>query len=155
VRLAAWPFLSVRRRLVAHSVTSRRPPLKPAARRRRHSSAPLRQPAALADREHADHKEIDELPLRIALGRIANRRNAARTRIARAVDQGADGRPRSAVTFAGWILDMCVAVAIGDGQACAAYRVGGTREVDRRKTWFMVCGPRMVGAWGAGDRRPG
>ena len=47
--------------------------------------------AALADREHPDHadledwdpKEIDELPLRIALGRIANRRNAARTRIAK------------------------------------------------------------------------
>ena len=49
---------------------------------------------ALADPEHQDHaevaeyldgwdpKEIDELPLRIALGRIANRRNAARTRIA-------------------------------------------------------------------------
>ncbi len=48
---------------------------------------------ALADPEHPDHaevaeyledwdpKEIDELPLRIALGRIANRRNAARTRI--------------------------------------------------------------------------
>jgi hypothetical protein len=50
---------------------------------------------ALADPEHPDHaevaeyledwdpKEIDELPLRIALGRIANRRNAARTRIAK------------------------------------------------------------------------
>lgn len=49
---------------------------------------------ALADPKHPDHakvaeyledwdpKEIDELPLRIALGRIANRRNAARTRIA-------------------------------------------------------------------------
>ena len=48
---------------------------------------------ALADPNHPDHaevaeyledwdpKEIDELPLRIALGRIANRRNAARTRI--------------------------------------------------------------------------
>ncbi len=52
---------------------------------------------ALADHEHPDHaevseylegwdpKEIDELPLRIALGRIANRRNAARTRIAKKV----------------------------------------------------------------------
>ena len=30
-----------------------------------------------------DPKEIDELPLKIALGRIANRRNAARTRIAK------------------------------------------------------------------------
>ncbi len=50
---------------------------------------------ALADAEHPDHaevaeyldgwdpKEIDELPLKIALGRIANRRNAARTRIAK------------------------------------------------------------------------
>jgi hypothetical protein len=50
---------------------------------------------ALADPKHPDHaevaenlddwdpKEIDELPLRIALGRIANRRNAARTRIAK------------------------------------------------------------------------
>ena len=50
---------------------------------------------ALADPAHPDHadvaeylegwdpKEIDELPLRIALGRIANRRNAARTRIAK------------------------------------------------------------------------
>ena len=50
---------------------------------------------ALADPEHPDHaevaeyleewdpKEIDELPLRIALGRIANRRNAARTRLAK------------------------------------------------------------------------
>jgi hypothetical protein len=28
-------------------------------------------------------KEIDELPLKSALGRIANRRNAARTRIAK------------------------------------------------------------------------
>jgi hypothetical protein len=49
----------------------------------------------LADPEHPDHaevaeyledwdpKEIDELPLKIALGRIANRRNAARTRIAK------------------------------------------------------------------------
>ncbi len=48
---------------------------------------------ALADPKHPDHaevaeylegwdpKEIDELPLKIALGRIANRRNAARTRI--------------------------------------------------------------------------
>lgn len=48
---------------------------------------------AMADPEHPDHaevmawldgydpKEIDELPLRIALGRIANRRNAARTRL--------------------------------------------------------------------------
>jgi hypothetical protein len=48
---------------------------------------------ALADAEHPDHaevaeylegwnpREIDKLPLRIALGRIANRRNAARTRI--------------------------------------------------------------------------
>ncbi len=51
--------------------------------------------ASLADAEHPDHaevaeyldgwdpKEIDELPLKIALGRIANRRNAARTRIAK------------------------------------------------------------------------
>jgi hypothetical protein len=50
---------------------------------------------ALADPDHPDHaevaeyledwdpKEIDEFPLRIALGRIANRRNAARTRIAK------------------------------------------------------------------------
>ena len=50
---------------------------------------------ALADADHPDHaevaeyldgwdpKEIDELPLKIALGRIANRRNAARTRIAK------------------------------------------------------------------------
>jgi hypothetical protein len=50
---------------------------------------------ALADPEHPDHaevaeyledwdpKEIDEFPLRIALSRIANRRNAARTRIAK------------------------------------------------------------------------
>jgi hypothetical protein len=48
---------------------------------------------ALADPEHPDHaeivewldeydpKEIEELPLKIALGRIANRRNAARTRL--------------------------------------------------------------------------
>ena len=48
---------------------------------------------ALADPEHPDHadvteyldgwdpKEIEEFPLRIALGRLANRRNAARTRI--------------------------------------------------------------------------
>ena len=48
---------------------------------------------ALAAPEHPDHaevaeyledwdpKEIDEFPLQIALGRIANRRNAARTRI--------------------------------------------------------------------------
>lgn len=48
---------------------------------------------ALADPEHPDHaevmewlddydpKEIDELPLKIALGRIANRRNAARVRL--------------------------------------------------------------------------
>jgi len=28
-----------------------------------------------------DPKHIDELPLKIALGRIANRRNAARTRL--------------------------------------------------------------------------
>ncbi len=33
--------------------------------------------------EDWDPKEIDELPLRIALGRIANRRNAARIRIAK------------------------------------------------------------------------
>ena len=50
---------------------------------------------ALADPAHPDHaevaeyledwdvKEIDEFPLRIALGRIANRRNAVRTRIAK------------------------------------------------------------------------
>lgn len=50
---------------------------------------------ALADPQHQDHaevaeyldgwepKEIDGLPLRIALSRIANRRNAARTRIAK------------------------------------------------------------------------
>lgn len=50
---------------------------------------------ALADPKHPDHadvaeyledwdpKRIDEFPLRIALGRIANRRNAARTRIAK------------------------------------------------------------------------
>lgn len=50
---------------------------------------------ALADPDHPDHaeiaeyledwdpKEIDELPLKIALGRIANRRNAAKTRIAK------------------------------------------------------------------------
>ncbi|HEY5301348.1 MAG TPA: plasmid pRiA4b ORF-3 family protein [Acetobacteraceae bacterium] len=50
---------------------------------------------ALADPEHPDHadvaeyledwdpREIDEFPLRVALGRIANRRNAARTRIAK------------------------------------------------------------------------
>ena len=50
---------------------------------------------ALADPNHPDHaevaeylqdwdpKEIDELPLKIALGRIANRRNAAKTRIAK------------------------------------------------------------------------
>lgn len=50
---------------------------------------------AMADAEHPDHaeitewldgydpKEIDELPIKIALGRIANRRNAARTRIAK------------------------------------------------------------------------
>jgi hypothetical protein len=48
---------------------------------------------ALADPAHPDYakltdyldgwdsKEIGELPLRIALGRIANRRNAVRTRI--------------------------------------------------------------------------
>ncbi len=52
---------------------------------------------ALADPEHPDHaevaeyledwdpKEIDELPLRIALGRISNRRNAARTRITKKI----------------------------------------------------------------------
>ncbi len=50
---------------------------------------------AQADPEHPDHaevteyldgwdpREIDKLPLRIALGRIANRRNAARTRVAK------------------------------------------------------------------------
>ena len=50
---------------------------------------------ARADPKHPDHAEvteyldgweptdIDELPIRIALGRIANRRNAARTRIAK------------------------------------------------------------------------
>lgn len=50
---------------------------------------------ALADPQHPDHeevaeyledwdpKEIDEFPLRIALGRIANRRNAARKRLAK------------------------------------------------------------------------
>ncbi len=50
---------------------------------------------ALADPKHPDHaevaeylenwdpKEIDEFPLEIALDRIANRRNAARTRIAK------------------------------------------------------------------------
>jgi hypothetical protein len=50
---------------------------------------------ALADPQHRDHaelaeyledwdpKEIDEFPLRIALRRIANRHNAARTRIAK------------------------------------------------------------------------
>ena len=50
---------------------------------------------AMADPEHPEHaevmdwldeydpKEIDELPLKIALGRIANRRNAARTRLAK------------------------------------------------------------------------
>ena len=50
---------------------------------------------ALADPHHPDHAEvteylegwdprtIDELPLKIALSRIANRRNAARTRIAK------------------------------------------------------------------------
>lgn len=50
---------------------------------------------ALANPEHPDHADlaeylegwdprgIDELPLRIALGRIANRRNAARKRIAK------------------------------------------------------------------------
>ena len=50
---------------------------------------------AMADPEHPDHaeimewldeydpKEIDELPLRIALDRIAKRRNAARTRLAK------------------------------------------------------------------------
>ena len=52
---------------------------------------------ALADPEHPDHagvaeyledwdpKRIDEFPLRIALSRIANRRNAARTRIAKKI----------------------------------------------------------------------
>ena len=52
---------------------------------------------ALADPDHPDHaevaeyledchpKEINEFPLRIALGRIANRRNAARTRIAKKI----------------------------------------------------------------------
>ena len=50
---------------------------------------------ALADAQHPDHaevsayledwnpEEIEELPIRIALGRITNRRNAARTRIAK------------------------------------------------------------------------
>jgi hypothetical protein len=50
---------------------------------------------ALADPKHPDHAEIadwldeydpdeiDELPLKIALGRLANRRNAARTRLAK------------------------------------------------------------------------
>ncbi len=50
---------------------------------------------ALADPRHPDHaevaeyledwdpNEIEELPLRIALSRIANRRNAARVRIAK------------------------------------------------------------------------
>ena len=52
---------------------------------------------ALADPKHPNHaeiaeyledwdpKEIDEFPLRIALGRIANRRNAASTRIAKKI----------------------------------------------------------------------
>lgn len=50
---------------------------------------------ALADPEHPDHdevagyldgwdpKEIEEFPLRIALGRVAARRNSARTRISK------------------------------------------------------------------------
>jgi hypothetical protein len=50
---------------------------------------------AQADPEHPEHaevteylegwdpREIDELPLRIALGRIADRRNAAKTRISK------------------------------------------------------------------------
>jgi hypothetical protein len=49
----------------------------------------------LADPAHLDHaeiadwldgydlNEIDELPLKIALGRLANRRNTARTRLAK------------------------------------------------------------------------
>jgi hypothetical protein len=53
--------------------------------------------AALADPEHPDHaevteyledwdpKDIDEFRLRIALSRIANRRNAARTRLAKKI----------------------------------------------------------------------
>jgi hypothetical protein len=51
---------------------------------------------AMADSGHPDHaeitawldgydpKEIEELPLKIALGRLANRRNAARTRLTKA-----------------------------------------------------------------------
>jgi pRiA4b ORF-3-like protein len=58
---------------------------------------------ALADPGHPDHgdvaeyldgwdpKEIDELPLRIALSRIANRRNAARTRIAKKANRSERG----------------------------------------------------------------
>jgi hypothetical protein len=41
VQLTAWLFLSVRRCVAVHSVTTRRLPLKPAARRRRHSSAQI------------------------------------------------------------------------------------------------------------------
>jgi hypothetical protein len=54
--------------------------------------------AALADPAHPDHAEksewldgydpaeIDELPLKIAMGRIANRRNAARKRLTKTTD---------------------------------------------------------------------
>jgi hypothetical protein len=67
---------------------------------------------ALADPEHPDHaeaaeylegwdlKEINELPLKIVLGRIADRRSAARTRIARkGADHGALAARVSVVAF--------------------------------------------------------
>ena len=55
--------------------------------------------------EDWDPKEIDELPLRIALGRIANRRNAARTRINKSTTRSwtAADRPTSAAAFTGWM----------------------------------------------------
>lgn len=70
---------------------------------------------ALADPNHPDQaevaeyledwdpKEIDELPLKIALGRIVNRRNAAKTRIAKRPPARDRSKPRSAAAFAGWI----------------------------------------------------
>jgi len=71
---------------------------------------------AIADPAHPSHAHLkewagdydpdtfDELPIKYALGRIANRRNAARTRIAKKKHLGAPaGWPRSnARAFTGW-----------------------------------------------------
>jgi hypothetical protein len=76
---------------------------------------------ALADPEHPDHaeaaeylegwdlKEINELPLKIALGRIADRRSAARTRIARKrADHGALTTARWPPECQSWPFAGCI-----------------------------------------------